>query len=249
VSADTKLARNNFRAYILTRHNALDLRSDLLEDAKDFYFKGVLSFCEAVNSISRTLYSWATIKLYYSVYYLLRSTLATKYIALIRIRELFYLKANEGEQPKKITGRAGNTTHQGTIKVFERLFKLSDILQSNTIDGLNSYLWLMARREQINYREREFHDPGYPDFWQEVARTNASGQLNDLVSKYINDTRFIYSFQPDHACLALPVKRVILTKQDLTLEHVDTTFSTDQQHLLEDLLHSANIPSLLPVLF
>lgn len=43
------------------------IRLLLREDAKDYYYSGLLSFIEALRGPQCGLYSWATVKLYYSV--------------------------------------------------------------------------------------------------------------------------------------------------------------------------------------
>jgi hypothetical protein len=39
-------------------------------------------------------------------------------------------------------------------------------VQSNNIDGINSYKWLMRLRENINYRFRTFYEPDVPGIWE-----------------------------------------------------------------------------------
>jgi hypothetical protein len=54
----------------------------LEEDAKDYYFSGLLSFVEALRGPPCGLSSWATVKLYYSVFYTLRAILALNEVAI-----------------------------------------------------------------------------------------------------------------------------------------------------------------------
>lgn len=222
---------NTFAISIL---QANQIRQTLLEDAGDFYFKGTLSLCEAIFSLSNSLYSWATVKLYYSIFYFLRASLAIKGIALVRKeRELFYLKS----LPEQLCIRARDRTdHKGTIFTFQDIFSASDILQSNQINGCMAYIWLMHRREQVNYKEREFHDPNCSDCWLGIDSDVKDGKLDDWISSYIDDSSYIFCFQEDHACLALPLKRMLLTKQDLVREGTEPMFSQQQQILLRKLL-------------
>lgn len=204
-----------FANYILNARDEANLKNDLVEDAKDFYFMGLLSLSEGINSIYKSLYSWATVKLYYSVYYLLRASFAIKGYAIVRNKSLYVLKAQSGEKPFKKGHKKYSTTHQGTINYYKDLFETTDLLQSNLIDGDNSYLWLMDRREQINYRERSFHDPGCSDFWITIDNYAKSKKIVELLKEYFHDPKFVYCFQEDHACLALPIKRCILTTDHL----------------------------------
>ena len=39
------------------------------DDILSYYYKSLLSFCEGLDAVSRKNYTWATVKLYYSVFY------------------------------------------------------------------------------------------------------------------------------------------------------------------------------------
>ncbi len=54
-------------------------------------------------------------KLYYAVYYLIRATLASKEIAILRCRSMFRLVARVGEKSYGTSNRKYNTTHEGTL--------------------------------------------------------------------------------------------------------------------------------------
>jgi len=236
--------RKNFELYSLTQSDQSILENCLCEDSKDFYYKGLLSLSEAINSIDRKLYSWATVKLYYSVYYFLRCTLAIRRHAVIRNGQLYILRAEVGAKPVKKGNKKYNSTHQGTIYHFIDLFKSRDKLQDNQIDGENPYVWLMNRRDQIHYRERSFHDPDCSDFWEEISKYVLSGAVRSLLEMYISDSQFLYCFQEDHACLALPIKRAILTKQDIDNAGIELGLEKDKRALINSLLkiEKLNLP-------
>jgi hypothetical protein len=225
---DTK----NLSGLSLLKEQAEELSQDLFEDAKDFYFKGVLSVSEAINAIDRKLFSWATVKLYYSIYYFLRASLASQNIVVLRNKNLYHLKALEGEIPQKSPAKNKASTHESTIAIAKQIIGLSDILLSNDIDGMSSYEWLKDKRERINYREREFHDPNSPDFLQTISER----ELHKLIDLYVNDDAFIYCFQEDHATLALPIKRWILTREDLLKIKLSLVLTDDKNDLIKNLL-------------
>jgi hypothetical protein len=204
-----------FQAYALSKQSAVDLRSSLMEDANDLRYKGLLSLCEAVSSMSNGLFSWAAVRLYYSTFYFLRSSLAAKGYAVIHNKCLYLLRAKEGEKPQKKSSKRYRNDHIGVINIYRDLYASSDKLQSNTVDDLNPYEWLMQKRNQVNYWEREFHDPSSSDFLKVIADRVKAKALDSLVTLYIEDKDYIYCFQSDHACLALPIKRAILTSSDL----------------------------------
>lgn len=140
---DWKSKRKVFELLQLRDYDSRILLADLKEDAKDTYFKGLLSLCEGICSINRKLYSWATVKLYYSVFYFLRSSLAAKDYAVIRNKSLYLLKVKKGEKPKRKSSNRYRNDHLGIINIYRDIFEKSDILESNTVDGLNPYDWLM----------------------------------------------------------------------------------------------------------
>ena len=222
----------------LSKSEATLFENDLKLDSLDLYFKGLLSLSEAINSINNHLYSWATIKLYYSVFYFLSCSLACYGIALVRrMRELYYVKAKYGELFHRTRD---NTDHKGTIFLFQDLFNTTDKLQTNQITGENVYEWLMKRREEVNYKDREFHEPTEPDFWVEISRHVKSGKFEDLIETYINDNQFIYCFIDDHACLAMPIKRMQLTKMGLINNVTTNILTNDKKTCIEQLLLKSN---------
>jgi hypothetical protein len=230
----------DFENYILTKPDASKLATDLLDDSIDLYFKGLLSLTEALSSINQRLFSWSTIKLYYSVYYFLRSSLASKGYGLIRRKSLFLIKAFEGEKPQKKSNRKYNTDHEGTINYFQDTFSDSDILLSNNIDEKSSYLWIMEKRDQINYRERKFNEPDCSDFWDYINQQVEKNLLSDLIEKYINDN-YIYCFQENHAALAIPIKRAILTHVDLNNKFENRIIENDKLMVLKNIIDSSSI--------
>jgi len=225
---------SDFKNFTLSKSHANQLSQELLDDSVDLYFKGLLSLSEAINSISRLYYSWATIKLYYSVYYFIKATLASKGIALIRQKSLYYLFAREGEKPVKKGSKKYNTDHSGTILHYQDLFT-NDILLSNKIENETVYEWLMKRREQVQYRERNFQEPSHPSFWNHIISEINQNSLVSLLSEYIND-KYILCFQEEHACIAVPIKRAILSQIDLVRAGIKINLNGGQKKRILDLL-------------
>lgn len=224
----------DFESLQLDKSQAYLLSTELREDAKDLYFKGLLSLFEALKSVNSKLFSWATVKFYYSLYYFLRCTMAVNGVALIRQKSLYYLKAIDGESPITKGNKKYNSEHSGTINFFIDLFS-SDILLSQSIDTTNAYDWLMNKREQIHYRERQFNEPKHSEFWELIADQINKGNLKKILNDYIQD-KFVLCFQEEHAVLAIPIKRALLTKERLDAEKIDIGLSTEQKIILLDLL-------------
>ena len=224
----------DFKSLQLNSSQAVLLSADLKEDAKDLYFKGLLSFFEGINSVNSKLFSWATIKVYYSLYYFLRSAMAANDVALIRHKSLYHLRAIVGAQPVSKGNKKYNSDHSGTINYYTDLFS-SDILLSQQIDSINAYEWLMNRREQVNYRERTFNEPNHSTFWDYIADQVDKGNLEHLIKDYYMD-KYILCFQEENAILAIPFKSALLTRNKLFAEKIDLSITEDRKNLLTNLL-------------
>ncbi len=234
---DWNRKREEFQALKLDAQNVDDLQKMLCADAGDIYFKGLLSLCEGIQSISRGLYSWATVKLYYSLFYFLRCSLAAMGYAVVRNKSLYVLKIAERENPKKKSTKRFRNDHLGAINIYKDIFGDRDILQSNSIGGANPYEWLMERRNQVNYRERKFHEPDVGKLWEQIAKGIENDSLESLVWMYIKDKDYVYCFQEEHACLALPLKRAILTHKDILDEKIKIEIEDSRKELLKRVLN------------
>ncbi|WP_168121268.1 hypothetical protein [Paenibacillus sp. HB172176] len=231
-----KVKAKDIKGKVLNQVEARKLKEALLVDSKGFYYKGVISLGEAIFSISRRQYSWATVKLYYSLFYMLRASLACNGYGFLRnFRDLYYYNAKENE---KFLIPEDKTDHKGTIKLFIKIYAFDDKLQTNNINGENPYLWLMEKREMINYKSNTFVEPGIPDFWNEINESIKDDNLNRWLNRYIYDKSFIYCFLEEHACLALPLKRLLLTQKDMIAACQSTILSTDQQEYIKKILPS-----------
>lgn len=217
----------------LTREEAVKFKETLKEDSKDFYFKGLLSLVEALSNVKNGLYSWATVKLYYSAYYLLRCSLTSKEVAVVRHkRELFYIRCNENEKYKQ---PSMNQDHQAIIDISINLFAEDDKLQSNSIDDENTYEWLKDRREAVNYKSREFLEPVCPSFFTEISEIIKNRGIEFLVTRIIDDS-YILTFQEEYAIIAVPLKRFLLTKESMVANGIDISLSKEKLEVLSKLL-------------
>lgn len=197
-----------FEEYRINSTRKERLAEDLKQDSIDLYYKGIFSLCDALKNIADNYHSWAVVKLYYSVFYLLRCSLATQDIAFVKNKGIYTLKLEEGEKPIRrdkgdFYGERLAGDHKTTIATFIKVVGENDLLQTNTINGELVYLWLMKLRDRVNYRERCFYEPTPKYFFAEIFETK---KLNDYVRIYVDDETYAYCFDPDHACLAVPLK-------------------------------------------
>lgn len=225
----------SFESHHFTKNESKSILNSLKLDSSHLYIKAIHSLFEAILSVQNKYYSWAIIKLYYSNYYFLRSSLGIHGYALIRGNSLYVVKAQEGEIPQKKGGKRYQGDHKAVASIYEDVFKQTDILQSNTIEDINPAFWLMNKREQVNYKELEFHDPLCIEVMQVVNNYVDKGKFYELLKLYFDDDKYLYCFQPDHACLALPIKRASLTYEELNKSEINIKLSNEKLTLLTEI--------------
>jgi hypothetical protein len=188
-------------------------------DATNYLYSACVSIGDALQAVDRSLFTWATVKLYYSTFYMLRSLLA------LSGRVLLY----DGSKPRTLTSRAGDVpialggnsrgTHQAVITYFTRSFPSSPLL-SQDIVGESPFKWLMLRREDANYAAGRFDDPRCPPHFSTIVHFG----VRRAASEYITDTSYLYAFDPDHAIIALPIE---VLKLALSHPNLDISANTD----------------------
>lgn len=219
--------------FTLDSHNSFSLSNSLKQDAKDLYFKGCQSLTESILNFKNKQYSWAIIKAYYSTFYMIKSDFALRDFALIRHKCIYYLKASEGSTPVTKGRNGANRTnysgdHKSALNYYKDLFSSSDILLSQEIEGQTAYQWLMKKREQVNYQERNFNEPSRPDFLGFISQRVDSESLLELIEEIKNDNGYILTFQTEFAPLAIPYRRAMLTRKNF-IDNGITAMLTSQQ--------------------
>ena len=197
-------------AYKLQNSDEAVLLTLLKEDSKDYLYNGLLSFCEAINELSRGNFSWPAVELYYCIYYLCRYKLHKNSYGIFRANGIMYyldVKTNNSiefidKDKKRIT------THDGTIKIFCKLLKSSSVI-SNSVDGKQSLEWLKEVREIVNYRAVRFYEPSYLNVFEKFSS-------NELLIKNIQliEKDDYYVFQSEFAVIGLPIYFIREIKRD-----------------------------------
>lgn len=168
-------------------------------DAYDYIYSATVSFFNALENIYWQNFSWATVELYYVMYYLFRAKLHFGNIALFRARRLYYLQIIPGEVIRHSPIK-GNNTHEGTITVFKKFFP-SDFILRNTVDNIDSVDWIKNNREIVNYRSVDFKDPMYFSYF---CKFNKLSLLKRNIKLIIDDPS-IFVFQPEFSMVGLPL--------------------------------------------
>lgn len=213
-----KEKKKDFQNIVLSQTDVDDIFLCAVEDAEAYFQKGLHSLCEGVLDMSNSFYSWSTVKLYYSIFYFLRSASIFHGYVTVRWVELYYVKNNIGESPTQKLMSGCRNDHAFTCGLFENIIKNDDIFNTNTIDNINPYTWYMKQREYANYKSKKFSDPLPWDCWDFFASKKKETLQTDI-QHFIDDTlsrKFIFCFQPDTAILAMPIARAIETKKIIT---------------------------------
>ena len=169
-------------------------------DSVSFYFNSLFSFLQALKSIKEKSYSWATVQLYYSVFYSCKAILGFDQIGIIRKNGLNKLEIKVGEKAK---GFKQDNDHKQTIKCFMTTYPDSFIL-SNKIGDQTFFEWIQDAREITNYRQQVFLEPRVHGFLQTIIdRIKNSGSYLDLLNHYSANWA-IYCFQEESALIAGP---------------------------------------------
>lgn len=229
-----------YEARMLTDEEANKLRYYIKQEALPYYYKALLSYAECIPAICHGNYSWATVKLYYSVFYSLKSFLACNGITILRggmkRTDLLYIKAKAGETFKKCKD---STDHKGTLEVEKKFFMTQDLLLSQQMqdDGfdMTAYEWLARRREDANYKDIEFRDPNPSEPWESINTIIKKQGVSVAINKMIEDMWFL-CFQDEYAILGIPTKRLLLTTEEIKNQglYIDDTVKANFVRSMSD---------------
>lgn len=233
---ELKTKKDLFKNHVLTQNEADLLKIAIKEDALDYFYNAAVSFAEGIDSIYNRRFSWATVKLYYSVFYALRASMASKNIALLVNQGVLRLKLTANEMPYGTNNRKYKSTHKGTINHYVDIYSGSDKLLTNTVDDLNVYEWLEEIREIVNYREVCFEEPGCLNSWEVFDIALQNGELTNLLTRLQDDDNYIYCFQEDYAIVAIPIKQMQQTVKDLMDSGLLHKFTSERKVHLENIV-------------
>lgn len=183
----------------------------LRDDAADLYYKAILSLCKGLNSLFRGYHSWPVVNLYYSSFYSMRAHLAALGTGIVKNRGIYRWTATSGTSPEKVDVKGVRGDHQATLAAFRKVVR-RDVLETNTVEGIGTYNWLMEQRNSVQYRDRVFSEPD-PQYFH--ANIFDVAKFRTQVEQYILDRIPVYCFDPDHCMLAAPIRRLMDTRAQL----------------------------------
>jgi len=230
-----KNKKTDFKSYTLQPMDVINLAYYLNQDAVDFFFNGVLSFSEGIDSVFQRRFSWATVKLYYSIYYLIRASLAAQGVAVLQNSGMFRLKIKNSEKPFSKGGRKYNSTHEGTINHYRDLCSDTDLLLANHIGDSDVYEWMHDIRNIVNYRSSSFQEPQYLDIWKSFVPMLDNGTLPIFLDLLEND-EYILCFQEEFAVIGIPIKRLKQTIEDMAIHSLLQNLASDKEVFVKNVI-------------
>ncbi len=206
----------------LSFSQAKSLKAALHNDASGSIYSSAVSIGDAIQALHHNFFTWATVKLYYSTFYLMRGLLALEANTAILYsnRSPYTWRCKPGEIPER---RKGNT-HKVVLNEFEKSLPNHTLLSQKI--GLSSPLdWLMNLREEANYKIPKFQDPEAPIHFKFIQKSN----MRQLLGAYALDAQQLYMFDEDHAILAFPIGALkhalkMLKNSDAPLDSIEQKY-------------------------
>ena len=214
-------------AITLNPTQATALKLALANDAANYFYSGAVSIGDGIQAIERSLYSWATVKLYYAVFYIARSLLAIHGTAVLY----------DGTKPFSLESIPGATaikregpTHKAVLSSFASVLPNNPLI-SQPIGSISAFDWLMLCREEVNYTQARFCEPKAPAHFKLVAQQG----IRKSVSAYVRDDSYLYTFDSQHAMLALPVEALKQTLKIFSAKGAIIKIDSDDAKYLSSL--------------
>ena len=211
---DLKQFEAEIDALILSDETALDLNHNRKIDIVALFEKSLLAYASAISDIETGQKLWPIVKLYYATYYSVRAELLAKNIVVFRAHKVFTITPQKDAKLERFNNKE-KSDHSLTFELAKRKLGERDILQSNSIDEVNCYEWLMAKRNWYQYKRREAMDIS-----ENFIFKSLKNNISDDITLFIQDDTPIYCFSPESACLAIPTKRIQLTHKNLQKLHL-----------------------------
>lgn len=219
-------SRSAVRAKVLAPSEAVNLSTALRADAVDLFYAGWISFLDALNGIKKNFYTWATVKLYYTVFYTFRTSLALGDVCAFHVgRPHFILDAKPGSMPVSCTESG---THKAVLRTFQSR-NPNHLLVSQKIGLDDAVDWLMEKRESANYGGPRFTEPNSRSELNYIAAFGIRRTLN----AYLSENSSLYVFDPDHAMVAFPLRALQLIGDQLLAAVPSFRATVEEQKFLK----------------
>lgn len=224
----TKISKNQFRQLSPLELRTLEVASK--EDASSMLKIAVSSFIEGIFSAASRRYSWAAIKLYYSMFYSMRAMMLDRgFIVFYLDEKPFVVHSKAGQSVKK---GAGNS-HSIIFKNFESIFPNSGLI-GQEINGYECIDWIENQRNFYFYKCAPFPDPDCPVIFEKFSKKPRLAMMNYLESVET------FSYDPEHSIVCLPIAALKEASSFIKL-NTDDLFSKHYVDMLTSCEINANL--------
>lgn len=227
--------KSKLTTLIIDQHRINSARTTLGSDAVSLYTKALISCCGGIQDIIRKNIGWGLVKLYYSLFYSSRATLCARQQGLVRNKSWFRFDLTSVNSSCIKLSTTYRNDHEVALFLYSDLYGASDVLLGNTIENQAPYKWMMETRNIVNYRLSHFSDPLFPPHIQLAMKGYSQELIPSILASYIEDTKNILSFQPEHAWLAIPFKQVLNCREEIRLKNLSGIISRSQLENLEEI--------------
>jgi hypothetical protein len=189
-------------SFVLTANDISRLRAANHLDGTAAASAACMTYAEALAAIDGHRYSWATVKLYYCLYYSIRAYLCySDEIHFYISRKPRWIHLRQGETIKNGKG----TSHEMALDRFRTRFPQHEILSQNVLAD-NPLTWLKDQREATQYLREPFVDPALPDKFRGYISGKPRRMIDFYLSVAYTSSEFATLFDPQHALVALPLR-------------------------------------------
>jgi uncharacterized protein (UPF0332 family) len=212
------------RSRVLTALEAAAIVNALRADAADYYYSAWISYLDALRGIDRGFFTWSKVKLYYSLFYAFRASLALDDFCIFHVgRSHYTVFVSAGGAPVSCTDPG---THKAVMRAFQRQNPNHSLL-SQQIDLQDAIDWFIEQREKANYGQARFSEPDCDSEFYYIVENGGRKTING----YIEEPSTMYVFDPDHAMVAYPLRALSLIG-DLMLAAGVATPNDEEQTFL-----------------
>ena len=157
--------KQNLKSYVLSAADATALDLALRNDLRKYYYTAAISIANALHDLAGGFYSWATVELFYSVFYLNRAISGMYKDAFLYHKKVaFKVSPRAGSQPVALAGN----THEVVIEeaIASGLYSPAS---GQLLDSLHPFKWIERERNRVNYLLGRFAEPEVPMIYKEIS--------------------------------------------------------------------------------
>jgi hypothetical protein len=183
--------------YSLTSIDKSHLDNCLKSDRDGFFINALISYSSAINGIKTNNYSWAFVKLYYSLFYAIKTELSINdYVIFYHMDKLYCTENIVGNTFFRLHGNS----HDAIFDFYSKTYS-NNLFVTNKINNTKSFKWFKDVRDLVNYRINPMTDPDSP-----IKFHVSDKNMRDLLHTYLSDSLNIYTFDEEHAYLSFTTK-------------------------------------------